>query len=89
METSTTTKSNLILNNRNELQLTGVKKVRSSEPDLIVANLDNGNIVINGNNLSVQELNIKEGTLSVQGTVNGIKYSANVSKSFSIKNMFR
>ena len=88
METSTT-KSNLILNNRNELNLTGIKKVKSTEPSLIIANLDNGNIIINGNNLSVQHLDIKEETLFVTGTVDSIKYSNQVSKSFSFNNMFK
>jgi sporulation protein YabP len=86
---NTTTKSNLTLNNRNELNLTGIKKVKSTEPTLIIANIDNGNIIINGNNLSVQQLDVKEGILSVTGVVNSIKYSANVSKSFSLKNMFK
>ena len=83
------TKSNLILNNRNDLQVTGIKKVRSTEPTLVIANIDNGNITISGNNLSVEHLDIKEGTLLIKGTVNAIKYSNQVSKSFSFKNMFK
>jgi len=85
----TTTKSNLILNNRQELSLTGIKKVRSTDPALIIASIDNGNIIIHGQNLSVQQLDIKEGTLQITGMVNSIKYSNQVSKSFSFKNMFK
>jgi len=84
-----TTKSNLTLNNRNELNIAGIKKVRSTEPTLIVANLDNGSIIINGVGLSVQQLDIKEGTLSVLGEVNSIKYTNQVSKSFSLRNIFK
>ena len=83
------TKSNLTLNNRNELSLTGIKKVRSTEPAMIIANLDNGAIIINGTNLSVQHLDIKQGTLEITGEVNSIKYTNQVSKSFSLKNMFK
>ena len=85
----TTTKSNLILNNRSELSLTGIKKVRSTEPSLIIAILDNGSIIINGNNLSVQQLDIKEGTLVINGNIDNIKYTNKVSKSFSFRNIFK
>ena len=85
----TNTKSNLVLNNRQDLSLTGIRKVRSSEPAQIVAVIDNGNIIISGQNLSVQQLDIKEGTLQINGVVNSIKYSNQVSKSFSFKNMFK
>jgi sporulation protein YabP len=84
-----TTKSNLVLNNRNELNITGIKKVRSTEPNSVVANLDNGNVIINGSNLSVSRLDIKEGVLELNGTVDSIKYSNQSSKSFSLKNMFK
>jgi len=85
----TNTKSNLVLNNRQDMSLTGIIKVRSSEPNQIIAMIDNGNIIIHGQNLSVQQLDIKEGTLQVTGTVNAIKYSNQISKSFSFKNMFK
>ena len=85
----TNTKSNLVLNNRQDLSLTGIRKVRSSEPTQIIAVIDNGNIVIHGQNLSVEHLDIKEGTLQILGTINAIKYSNQISKSFSLKNMFK
>ena len=83
------TKSNLTLINRQQLELTGIKKIRSSEPSLIIAQLDNGSIVISGTNLSVEHLDLKEGLLNINGTVNQIKYTNQVSKNFSIKNMFK
>ena len=85
----TNTKSSLVLNNRQELSLTGIKKIKSSEPSQVIGIIDNGNIIINGQNLSVEHLDIKEGTLQIIGTVNSIKYSNQVSKSFSFKNMFK
>jgi len=88
MDTSHT-KSNLTLTNRQQLEITGIKKVRSTEPVLIVAAIDNGHIVISGNNLSVEHLDIKQGNLQINGIVNSIKYTNQVSKSFSFKNMFK
>jgi sporulation protein YabP len=84
-----TTKSNLVLNNRNELNITGIKKVKSTEPNSVIANLDNGNIIISGSNLSVSRLDIKEGVLELNGIIDSIKYSSQTAKSFSLKNMFK
>ena len=81
--------SNLTINKRTELSLTGVKKVKSTEPSLVIANLDDTSIIINGQNLSVQHLDIKEGNLEITGTINSIKYTNQVSKNFSLKNMFK
>ena len=81
--------STLNLINRNKLSLTGITKVKSTEPSAVIAILADGSIIISGANLSVENLNIKEGVLELSGTVNSIKYSNQVSKSFSFKNMFK
>ena len=80
---------NLILKGRTELHLTSIKKVKSTEPSLVTAMLDNGAIIIQGTNLSVQRLDIKEGILELTGNVSVIKYTNQISKSFSFKNMFK
>ena len=86
---STSTKSNLTLNNRNTLNITGVKKVRTTEPNRIVAVLDNCIITISGVNLSVQNLNIATGVIDITGLVSSINYSREVKRKFSFRNMFR
>ena len=89
MAMESATKSNLTLTNRNNLSLTGIKKVKSTEPAQVVALLDNGAILISGSNLSVQKLDIKEGILEITGIVNAIRYTNQVSKKFSFKSMFK
>jgi len=84
-----TTKSNLTLINRTELNITGIKKVKSTEPSQVIANFNNGAIIISGTNLSVQHLDIKEGVLSLTGNINNIKYTNQISKGFSLSNMFK
>ena len=79
----------LTLTNRTELNLTGIKLVKSSEPKQIVALQHDGSIIISGDGLNVQHLDIKEGVLQIGGTVNQIKYTNTVAKNFSIKNMFK
>jgi len=83
------TRSNLTLENRQSLSVTGIKKVRTTEPNQVVAVLDNCMILVSGSNLSVENLSIKEGILEVSGNINGIRYTNNRTKRFSVKNMFR
>ena len=80
---------NLTLNNRNEMTLSGIKKVNSSVPTQIIATIEGGLITINGANLSVERLDTKDGSLAVRGTVNQIKYGNSASKSFSLRNIFK
>ena len=90
MET-TNTKSNLSITGRNALSLSGVKKVRSAEPSQVAAILDNCQIIIQGTNLNVQNVNIPSGILELTGSVNSIRYTGtgSVARRFSFKNMFR
>ena len=83
------TKSNLTLAGRNTLSLSGVKKVRSTEPACVIAILDNCQIIIAGANLNVQNVNIPSGILELTGQVNSIKYSGSAARKFSLKNMFK
>jgi len=83
------TRSNLTLENRINLSLTGVRKIRTTEPAQIVADLENCTIVITGSGLSVENLSVKEGILDLVGIVNSIRYVQSVTKKWSFKNIFR
>jgi len=80
---------NLSLAKRTELGLTGVKKIKSTESHTVIAFLENGGITISGSNLSVEQLDLKAGTLNIKGTVNSIKYTNSVSKNWSFRNIFK
>lgn len=81
--------SNLILNQRKELNLTGVKKIKSTQPHLVIAQLDNGTIIIKGTNITIDRVDIKEGILELNGQINSINYTNQISKGFSLKNIFK
>ena len=92
METTVNnTKSNLTLTGRNNLSISGVKKVRSAEPSQVTAILDNCQIIIQGSNLSVQNVSIPSGILELTGIVNCVRYTGagGGARKFSIKNMFK
>lgn len=76
--------------NRSELHVTGVKKIKSSEPEQIVLILHNAALVIGGSNLCVQAASIQTGEVSIGGLVRSLRYTGVSDKrKFSFKNMFR
>jgi sporulation protein YabP len=79
---------NISLSKRNELIITGVKKVKTSNPTNIILQLEQSGLVISGTNLSVEQVDLKEGRFSANGTINQIRYT-NKTKSFSFKNIFK
>jgi len=82
-------KSDLVLKARNGLNLTGVKKVKSTEPGRVVAQLDGCVIVVTGANLSVETLNIATGILDITGLIITINYTGHKEKRFSFKGIFK
>lgn len=83
-------KTDLTLTNRNHLQITGVKKIKSSEPEQIVLILPNAALVINGVNLFVVSASIQTGEVEISGLINALKYTNVAAKrKFSFKNLFR
>ncbi len=82
-------KSDLTLLNRNQLNVTGVKKIKSSEPEQIVLILHDSALVITGSNLSVVSASIQTGEVLIGGLVKSLRYTAvNHQRKFSFKNLF-
>ncbi|MDR0384317.1 MAG: YabP/YqfC family sporulation protein [Christensenellaceae bacterium] len=83
-------KNYLSLLDRIKLNVTGVKKIKSSDPSQTVLILDNTALVISGTNLSVENASIQTGEVEISGFINSIKYSSVSRKTrFSFKNMFK
>ena len=83
-------KSDLTLLNRNQLNVSGVKKIKSSEPEQIVLILQDSALMICGANLSVASASIQTGEVSIGGLVKSLRYTGVSDKrKFSFKNMFR
>ena len=83
-------KSELTLSNRSELHITGVKKIKSSEPEQIILILRDAALVIGGSGLSVAAASIQTGEVEIHGLVKLLKYTGvAVKRKFSFKNMFR
>lgn len=83
-------KSDLTLLNRRELNITGVKKIRSSEPEQIVLLLHNVGLIIGGTDLFVIAASMQTGEVSIGGLIKSLRYTGvSEKRKFSLKNMFR
>ena len=83
-------KSDLTLLNRRELSVTGVKKIKSSEPEQVVLLLQNVGLIIGGTDLFVISASIQSGEVKIGGLVKSLHYTGVSDKrKFSFKNLFR
>ena len=55
--------------------ITGVEQVESFNDNTILLNTVKGGIIVKGEELNINKLNLEEGNVKINGIVNGITYS--------------
>jgi sporulation protein YabP len=78
----------LVLDGRKNMQLTGVTKVLSIEPELILLITSQGKMKITGKDMHVTTLDIDRGIVDVSGLINCMCYTGD-GESFSIRRLFK
>ncbi len=66
---------NLILENRNKLNISGVKDVLSFDDEVIIMETELGLLTIKGVNLKINKLSIDTGDVIVEGEINNLGYN--------------
>ena len=66
---------NLVLENRNKLNVSGVKDVLSFDDELVVMETDLGLLTIKGDNLKINKLSIDTGDVIVEGEISNLGYN--------------
>ncbi|MTI71263.1 MAG: sporulation protein YabP [Firmicutes bacterium] len=95
MEGSKTTNINqsIIMENREKLSISGVEHVDSFDDNTIVVATVKGLMTIKGESLNISKLNLDDGNVKIEGTINIIEYSkSQTSKSKNsglLKKMFK
>ena len=84
MEQRTDGKHTLMLEKRGKMTLTGVLEVISFDEMSIIADTDCGVLVIKGDGLHIDSLNLEKGDMTLDGNVDSIVYE----DSFSAKGSF-
>ncbi len=66
---------NLVLENRNKLNVTGVKDVLSFDDEVIIMETELGLLTIKGENLKINKLSIDTGDVIIEGEINNLGYN--------------
>lgn len=68
------------IKNRNEVEITGVKKINSLND--LEFNIDTvlKTLVVSGNNLEMKHLDVEKGILIIEGSINSLVYEKTVEK---------
>ena len=77
------TQSNLYIENREKLRLTGVIDVDNFDDFNIGVKTHNGDVIISGSNLKIAKLDVESGELLVEGIVNSLLYNETQAKTGS------
>lgn len=69
----------IVMNNRAEAGLTGIRDVISFDEGQIVLDTDMGLLTIKGKELHVSRLTVEKGEMDIEGTIDNMSYSSNES----------
>jgi len=72
---------NLLIEDRKLISITEVADVDSFDEETIVLSLHSGGLLLKGQELHIQKLDIEEGKAVITGTVNSAAYTAKREKS--------
>lgn len=75
---------NITLQDRERLNITGVDNVDSYNDNTIILSTTKGGLNIKGENLNISKLNLDDGSLKIEGTINSLTY---ISKEGAPKNL--
>ncbi len=80
---------NIILENRKNLRISGVKDIDSFSESKIVLSTVMGELVIKGDDLHVNSLDAESGDFSMSGCVNSLNYNRHSVLDGPVKKLFR
>ncbi len=65
---------NIVLEDREKMTITGVEQVESYNDNTIILTTVKGGITIKGEGLNISKLNLDEGSVKIDGKINGVNY---------------
>ena len=79
-KTDTISNQNIYLENREKLNISGVKDVLSFDDQMVILETELGLLTVKGENLRINRLSIDTLDVSIDGTINTLIYSDNSSE---------
>ncbi|MBZ2174587.1 sporulation protein YabP [Schnuerera sp. xch1] len=65
---------NILIEDRSKINVTGVEQVESFNDNTIILKTIRGGMIIKGEDLNVDKLNLDDGNVKITGTISGINY---------------
>ena len=72
-----TLNNKILVNNRENITISGITKMISSNDSTITMLIKTTKLIVNGKNLHIEKLDVENGLLDASGTIDCIKYSGN------------
>ena len=66
---------NLILENKENLTITGVRDVLSFDDQIVILDTELGMLTVKGENIKINKLSIDSGDVILEGEINNLNYS--------------
>ena len=79
----------LTLTDRKRLSLTGVEDVDCFNEQIVVLHTPLGTLTVTGAGLTVSQLNVEEGRVSVEGEVDALEYTGGRKKGGALGRLFK
>lgn len=84
------TNHSITIDNREKFNASGIIDILSFDEETIVAQTNNGILIIRGSNLHISSLNLDKGILTADGNISGINYdNESTSKCGLLGRLFR
>ena len=88
-EANKTKAHKVVMDNRNNLSMTGITKVTSIDPDMVLLVTEQGKLKIIGKNMQATNLDLDKGILELTGNISSMIYSGDKDGTFSLKGLFK
>ena len=75
--TQEATNHKITITNRNNISISGITKMCSSNETSITMLIKNVRLVVNGKDLHIEKLDVENGLLEASGTIDSAKYTGN------------
>lgn len=82
-------KHTLMLDNRNKLVLTGAEDVNGFNEETVSVKSSCGTLIIKGERLHIENLNLETGNVSIDGKINSMQYIGSDSSQSKFSKLFR
>ncbi len=80
---------NLVMQERKDLSLTGVKEVKTFDDETVVLDTSKGTLTVKGTNLIISNFSADSGDINLQGNIWALVYSAEQSSKGMLKRIFK